>query len=96
MKTPEEILTGWEKENNPFFPKSMRLSRENMIDFAKVYAAAVVEEKEAEIKQLREVLEEISKGEGRYSMDKLEHASNTIEDMKELAINALKIERVKG
>jgi len=36
-----------------------------------------------------EALKEISEGKGRYSMDKLTHASNTIDDMKELALNAL-------
>ena len=39
-----------------------------------------------------EALTEISKGKGRYNMDKLTHASNTIDDMKELAINAIKKE----
>jgi hypothetical protein len=34
---------------------------------------------------LRQALTEIEKGEGRYSRDPLTHASNTIEDMRELA-----------
>ena len=34
-------------------------------------------------------LREIAQGKGRYSMDKLEHAANTIEDMKALAVAAL-------
>jgi hypothetical protein len=34
-------------------------------------------------------LQEISKGEGRYNMDKFIHASNTIEDMKQIAIKAI-------
>lgn len=34
-------------------------------------------------------LEEISEGKGRYSMDHLKHAANTIEDMKALAVEAL-------
>ena len=34
-------------------------------------------------------LREIAKGEGRYSMDQLTHAANTIEDMKALAVAAL-------
>jgi len=42
-----------------------------------------------EIDRLRAALEEIVEGKGRYSMDKLEHASNTIEDMKEIATNVL-------
>jgi len=40
--------------------------------------------------EMLEALKEISKGNGRYDMDKLKHASNTIEDMKELAISAIK------
>ncbi len=38
---------------------------------------------------MREALKEIAKGEGRYDMDQLKHASNTIEDMVHLANNAL-------
>jgi hypothetical protein len=33
---------------------------------------------------------EISEGKGRYDMDRLKHASNTIEDMKDLADKAIK------
>ncbi len=36
-----------------------------------------------------EALKEISEGKGRFSLDQLEHADNTIEDMKQLAIEAL-------
>ena len=36
-----------------------------------------------------EALREIAKGEGRYSRDPLGHASNTIEDMKALALAAI-------
>jgi hypothetical protein len=36
-----------------------------------------------------EALKEIAKGEGRYSRDPFEHACNTIEDMKALAIAAI-------
>ena len=39
----------------------------------------------AEVEKLRSGLREIAKGEGRYSREPLEHASNTIEDMKLLA-----------
>lgn len=42
------------------------------------------------VNDLRTALQEIAKGEGRYSTDQLTHASNTIEDMKELALRALK------
>ena len=40
-------------------------------------------------KSLLTALKEIAKGEGRYSMDPLEHAGNTVEDMKELANAAI-------
>ena len=40
--------------------------------------------------KMLEALIEISKGQGRYDMDRLRHAANTIEDMKELAIEAIK------
>lgn len=36
-----------------------------------------------------EALEQIAKGEGRFSRDHLTHAENTIEDMKALAEQAL-------
>jgi len=36
-----------------------------------------------------EALKEIAKGEGRFSMDPLEHATNTIEDMVEIARAAI-------
>lgn len=39
--------------------------------------------------QLLDALEEIAEGRGRFSMDKFTHARNTIEDMKELALNAI-------
>ena len=35
--------------------------------------------------EMLETLREISEGKGRYSLDQLTHASNTIEDMKKLA-----------
>lgn len=36
-----------------------------------------------------DALTTISNGEGRYSRDPLEHASNTIDDMKKIAVDAL-------
>ena len=39
---------------------------------------------------LKAALEEISEGKGRYDMDPMQHAINTIDDMKELASEALK------
>ncbi len=41
------------------------------------------------IDALLEVLREIAEGKGAYSQDQLEHASNTIEDMKALATDAI-------
>ena len=40
--------------------------------------------------ELLEALKEITKGEGRFDMDRLIHASNTIEDMKSIANEAIK------
>jgi hypothetical protein len=39
--------------------------------------------------EMLEALREIAKGEGRFSRDPLEHAANTIEDMKALAEAAI-------
>ena len=44
---------------------------------------------------LYEALKQIAKGEGRFSLDHLKHAENTIEDMKELATKALSKAEVK-
>ena len=41
------------------------------------------------IARLREALQEISEGKGRFSRDQFEHCRNTVEDMKALAIEAL-------
>ncbi len=39
---------------------------------------------------LVEKLKEITEGKGRYSMDHLQHAANCVEDMKTLALEALR------
>ena len=39
--------------------------------------------------RLRKALEEIAKGEGRFSRDPLTHANNTVQDMKAIALAAL-------
>jgi hypothetical protein len=41
------------------------------------------------ITYLERALKEISKGEGTYSRDRLQHATNTIMEMKEIASGAL-------
>ena len=46
-------------------------------------------EHQVEIRTYRKALEKITKGEGRFNRDPLKHASNTIEDMKWLAQEAL-------
>lgn len=43
--------------------------------------------------QLLEALKEISEGRGRYSMDQYQFACNCIDDMKALAVAALKLAR---
>ena len=45
---------------------------------------------EAENKRLRDALKEIAKGEGAFSRDRLEHATNVIENAIDLAKQALK------
>ena len=47
-------------------------------------------ELEAENKRLRDALEKIAKGEGAFSRDRLEHATNVIENAIDLAKQALK------
>jgi len=42
-----------------------------------------------ENEQLKLALKEIAKGEGAFSLDPLTHASNTIDNMKEIAEKAL-------
>jgi hypothetical protein len=42
-----------------------------------------------EIEELRKALTEISEGKGRYNTDPFTHARNTIEDMVQLATEAL-------
>ena len=44
---------------------------------------------QATLKKMRGALEEISKGQGRFSLDHFEHCRNTVEDMKVLAEQAL-------
>jgi DNA repair exonuclease SbcCD ATPase subunit len=44
---------------------------------------------ESQLSAYREALEKISRAEGRYSACPLEHASNTVEDMALIAIQAL-------
>lgn len=56
-------------------------------------AATRIEELERERDELRKALQAISRGEGRFSRDPLTHASNTIEDMIDLANAALKLAR---
>ena len=44
---------------------------------------------EARVREVEEALVQIAKGEGRFSLDHFQHAKNTIEDMKVLAVTAL-------
>ena len=52
-------------------------------------AASVLQHRDGENERLRGALLEIMKGEGRFSRLPIEHAENTIEDMKQLAREAL-------
>ena len=47
-----------------------------------------------EIKLYKAALKEISKGRGAFKMDPLEHAHSCIDDMKEIAEKALRLEYV--
>jgi hypothetical protein len=51
-------------------------------------ADALVKSRE-EVLRYKTALEEIAKGAGPYSRDPLEHASNTIDAMKSIAVEAL-------
>ena len=48
-----------------------------------------IQERDEVIKVLVEACKEISKGKGAYSIDRLEHAINIIENMKEMAEQAI-------
>ena len=50
----------------------------------------MADEKDERIARLRAALEEVAQGKGRYSQDPLEHCGNTVDDMKDIAITALK------
>ena len=52
-------------------------------------AADEIERLTDELREARAALQEIVKGEGRYSTDRMTHANNTIEDMIALAAAAL-------
>ncbi len=71
---PEE--TGKTLALIPYFDKDDKEQEAN----AKLIAAAP---------EMLEALIEISKGAGRYNEDRLIHASNTIEDMQQLANDAI-------
>jgi hypothetical protein len=84
----ETYVLRWTKSNLPVWQGVDDHS--NLVVISQV--ADVINERNrlrVEIKRLRETLQEISQGYGRYSMDPLTHASNTIDDMKQLAIDAL-------
>lgn len=63
-------------------------------DVKHVVAMVLEEPPYCAVNDLLAALKEIAKGEGRFSRDPLEHAANTIEDMKALALAA--IERAEG
>ena len=50
----------------------------------------ITEYTKQESAELLKALIEIAKGEGRYDIDKLKHAGNTIDDMKLIAHTAIK------
>ena len=44
---------------------------------------------EERIRLLEAALREIAEGKGRYSLDHMQHCMNTVEDMKQMAVDAL-------
>ena len=81
MKTPEQILR-----------QDKYKDLENLVlicNAMEEYCKQAETDHEDIIKKLVIALQEICKGQGRYDMDRLRHASNTIEDMIEIAGRAL-------
>lgn len=76
-------LTKWHEDQHPELGFLWGVEKE------RAQLIAQVEALEAENERLREVLKEITKGEGRFSRDHLTHCENTVEDMKELAREGL-------
>lgn len=64
-------------------------SIENVIGIPEGTALDYIRRLESRIAKMEHALKEISEGKGRYSLDRLEHCSNTVEDMKLLALKAL-------
>lgn len=85
---PQSIMTDNQKPIM-FFESS--LSREERLAYGKNIVQCV-NSHDALVKQrdaLLDALEEISKGEGPYSNDRLDHAENTIESMIQIAEAAI-------
>ena len=60
----------------------------DMLEKEVLNAAELLTASQVEVERLKAVLLEIGKGEGRYSTDPLTHAGNTVDDMKQLALDA--------
>ncbi|MFA6974280.1 MAG: hypothetical protein WC238_06160 [Parcubacteria group bacterium] len=88
FKTPKEMLEPLSYQEGEF--KVVQL-----VDAIRLFNEHTQQYKDAclqfidEINRLRDALSEISEGKGRYNEDRLIHASNTIEDMIEIAKTAL-------
>ena len=68
---------------------AMNCNRDHIYPLTLADHVRTIAELRAEIERLEDALKEISKGEGRFSMDRQKHANNTIEDMIGLAKAAL-------
>jgi len=83
----EEMLLQYAKDQskvrllNPLTGKEREVDIAELLEMMKTMASRNSE--------MSDALKEIAKGEGRYDTSKLQHASNTIEDMKKLAEDAL-------
>ncbi len=78
MKTPEEIARDVVRE---WYANQW----DNRQVLERLMTQAIIADRAERDKRVIEVLEEIHKGYGEFSKDRLTHASNTIESMKSLA-----------
>lgn len=56
----------------------------------KLLGALTPKELYEKTKFMLETIHEISEAKGRYDTDRMQHATNTIEDMRQLAVSAIK------
>ncbi len=96
--TPGPWIVGYTSKDAPGYARFCRIQKDDDSNarVAQVFAASGDGEERdatahliASVTDLLEALQQIAKGEGRFSRDPLEHASSTIEDMKAIAEAAI-------